>query len=296
MDVAKNLNAFVEEMSASMGAGAAVLTLQTTSANYSQGAEVTGTLLLEGGVVAQHIESLVVKLQEYRKRGRYYCWETLNEVMLAVNLNSEPGQTQKYAFRLPIPQAAFLSPNPYSAQVAADADILWAVNPRMSVFVTITPQSEIMTLDTAMQQSGFLPRQSNFAPMYGPESSIVSKSYQAPDTLHTQITGATLELSIEAEHVSGHLMLNHAETKLKDFLRAAMGEDKQYFPIKIATADLQGEAGAANAGTMLKEMLNQALILPNNEANWMLRASSPPPETGETLLRAAYTTLETNPE
>ena len=280
----------------------ATLILKVDSTNAPQGEEIVGVALLTGGAVPQQKRRLVIQLKELHQTGDSSEWKTISEVVVAVNFDISPGQTREFAFRLPVPSKARLSSSNSGTQVTVDTNLRLIGRAGACVNVKVTPPPEIMALDAALQQLGFAPKQYNFAPVVPflpPRAShirLVTKFYHAPPALSEQTTGITLQLALDAKHAVGQLILNHPKSNLQDILRAAMGENKQIFPVEIPRSLLIGKTGELEARTVLRNLLNQALILPDNQANWMLRPSAPPPDAANTLLRAADATLETNPE
>ncbi len=281
--------------------GRAALILGVNSVNAPQGEEIVGTVLLKGGAVPQQKRLLVIRLKELHQNGDSSEWKTISEVVTAY-FDLAPGQTREVPFRLSIPFKARLSSTSNGTRVTADTNLRLVAKTGVSVNVKVTPPLEIMALDTALQQLGFVSRQYNFVPVIpflpslASRKRLVTKFYHAPSALAEQTTGVTLQLALDASHVAGQLILNHPKSNLPSVLRAAMGENKQIFPIEMPRNLLSGGNSVKEARTSLRSLLNQALIMPDNQANWMLRASAPPPDAGNTLLRAADSTLETNPE
>lgn len=295
----------IDEWLARVGVGAAVLTMQLESDTFSRGTVIEGTLTLEGGAVEQHIEQLLVRLSEYHQAGKSSHWEELGKGEVIGAITIAPGEVQQYPFAMPVPartrmttQAGFYDK---STQITADADILWAINPRAQMYVTIAPEPEFMLLDTAMRRLGFASPTQRFDSIITPALfqsnefiGKVQKTYTAPTTLQQQITDATLLLYIEDGHVCGSLLLNHREERLADYLKAMVGGDKEVFPLQIPRGQLQGPQSLETATAIIQEMLEQTLILPDNEKRWLLRASDNPHAGADSLLRPAAPNPETH--
>lgn len=297
----------INEFMACIGVGAATLTLELKRDTFSRGSAVEGTLTLEGGTVEQHIERLIVSLQEYRQGGKNSYWVPLNQIAIAQNITITPQEMQQFTFQLPIPASTHLTTSigfqEKTTLVAAEADILWAVNPRTGISVQITPEPEILVMDIAMGHLGFTEMRDTFEerPQLFPSltnasGNILQKTYVAPPAIEEQITHATLQLGVEYGWVRGRLLLNRTEIHLADYLKAMVGGDKEEFSIDIPSERLQNPQGPATAVTIIQEMLNRALILPDNEQNWLLRASSNPDTGADILLRPAGSQPESHVE
>jgi hypothetical protein len=289
----------IDEFMARIGVGAAMLTLKLEAGAFPRGGVIEGILTLEGGAVEQRIERLLVKLHEYRQSGKSSYWAQLNEIEIAKDVTIGPHQVQTFLVQLPVPAATHLTTNnagfhDSTTKVVAEADILWAVNPHTSIHVKIIPEPEILILDTTMAYLGFTSPVQSFVtlPQLFPSQADkltgkVQKTYTAPSDLQEQITHATLRLYLEESWVRGSLFLNHREHRLADYLKAMVGGDEEEFPIDIPCEHLQDPQDIATAVSILQEILNRALILPDNEKNWLVRASSNPDTGADILLRPA---------
>lgn len=239
-----------------------MLTLKLPQTRFSHGGTIAGTLVLEGGVVEQHIERLFVKFLEYHPAGKNSYWETVEKVVVAEDILVAPHQVQEYAFRLPVPDTAHITTSDYtrnSTVIAAEADILWAINPSANIDVQITPDTEILVLDAAMSALGFTATHKFFSEPFNRTLRAVQRTYTAPDSLQDHITDATLQVHSEVGKVSGRLVLNHREIHLADYIKALVGPDKEKLPLEIASEQLLGEQGLAVATTLLQQMLTHAL-------------------------------------
>jgi hypothetical protein len=290
----------MDVLMARIGVGTATLTLKLKTDTFPRASTIDGILTLEGGTVEQPIARLIVKLMEYRQAGKSSHWVQLNQSEVVEDISIAPQEMQKYTFQLPVPASTRLTTNAAflnnTTRVVAEADILWAVNPRTQVDVHITPEPEILILDSAMRRLGFTsPIQAFETPLSVflfsfPEDAFngtVQKTYSAPSSLQEQITHATLQLHIEQGWVQGRLLLNRREIHLTDYWKAMTGGDKEEFPIEVSCERLRNKEGLATAVTIVREILDRTLILPDNEKNWLLRASHNPDTGADSLLRPA---------
>jgi sporulation-control protein spo0M len=253
---------FIEELMARIGVGTAVLTLKIQQTRFSHGDSIEGTLVLEGGAVEQHIERLFVKFLEYQQAGKNSYWETVEKITVAEAILVAPHQVQEYAFRLPVPDTAHITTSDYtsnSTMIAAEADILWAINSSANVDVQITPDPEILVLDAAMGALGFTSTHKFFSEPLNRTLRAVQRTYIAPASLQDQISDATLQVHNEEGQVCGRLVLNHREIHLNDYIKAIFGLDKAKLPLKISSEQLLGDQGMTIATTLLQQMLTQAL-------------------------------------
>lgn len=252
----------LEEMMARIGVGTAMLTLKLPHTRFFHGDKIEGTLLLEGGAVEQHIERLLVMVSEYHAAGKNSHWITVNRIAVTAAIVIAPHQAQEYAFQLPVPDTAHITTGDYTAnstRIVAEADILWAVNPSVQVDVEITPDPEILALDTAMSALGFTPTRQLFSEPMNRSLNAVQRTYLAPAALQDRITDATLQVHKGEGKVRGRLVLNHREIHLADYIKAIVGGDKEKLPLEIPSEQLLGDQGIALATTLLQQMLTHAL-------------------------------------
>lgn len=271
---------------ASIGIDSALLTLKLNSEYFSRGGVLEGKIKLEGGVIQQRIEKITVKLAELQQKGEDANWKTLSEAEFTGRIDIMPQETQERYFRLPIPDDTPITKGNYvtrSVKLMAEADILWAVNPRTYLNVRIVPEPEILILDVALRGLGFAEMRDDFSVGRLASDGMVKRIYDAPTALEDQITRAVLEVSVSGKHVRGHLALHRRAVHFTDYLKATVGGDREVFPINLSVEQLRGEKGIATATAFFQGILDQALILPTNEKNWLLRSSTNP-DTGETSL------------
>ncbi|MCW3095679.1 MAG: sporulation protein [Chthonomonadaceae bacterium] len=253
---------FLEEFMARIGVGTATLTLKLQKTQFFHGDTIEGSLILEGGAVEQHVERFLVMLSEYHAAGKNSYWKTVTTVDVTEAVLIAPHQVQEYAFQLPVPDVAHITTSDYAAnstRIVAEADILWAVNPSVSVDVQITPDPEILVLDAAMNALGFTTTHQLFSEPMNPSLKAVQKTYIAPSSLQDQITDATLQVHNGEGKLSGRLILNHRELHLADYVKAIVGGDKEKLPLEIPSEQLLGEQGLTLATAILQQMLDQAL-------------------------------------
>ena len=102
-------------------------------------------------------------------------------------------------------------------------------------------------------------------------SNSIAKTYDPPHSLRDQLNHVTLTLAVEHGEVVGKWVLSHTAHNLKERLSALAGHERQEIPLQIPCRDLRDSEGNPRpygAVPVLKQILDQALILPDNEQTW----------------------------
>lgn len=295
----------LEQLLAAVGVGATQLTLALDAGVWPRGARITGSVLLEGGAVDQQIKSLAVRLEEYISHGKSSEWKRRDEEILACPRDSHPGMRAQIPFSLRVPEDARLSQSHVSHvsqvwRVSVEADILWAVNPRASLPVTVVPHYEVTAVQRALEKRGFEKTgvYLDFAMRESPDTVVAY--YRAPAALREQIDGASLHLRVHGAHVFGRLILNLHQHSVGEHLLALVGGDREEHGFELLRSELLNQKGgprSEGAGAMLDDMLAQALIVPGNEnAKTLLRPASGPPADSRSLLRPAESHGDASPD
>lgn len=253
---------FLEKFRVSIGVGMAVLILKLHKTCFLRGDTIEGTLTLEGGSLEQHIKRLFVTLSEYHDAGKNSHWETLDRVTAAEAILIAAHQAHEYTFRLTIPYTARITTSdhtPNSTQVVAEADILWSVNPSANFDIQITPDPEILVLDTALGVLGFTAVNEFFSSPVDRTLGAVQRTYTVRASLQDQITDVTLKVHVAEGQCCGILLLNHREIHPVDYLKAVVGADKEQVPFEILSEHLLGGQGLTFATTLLQQLLAATL-------------------------------------
>ncbi len=283
----------IEQLLASVGVGAATLTLQVDSAVCPRGGEIEGRLALEGGDVEQRIESLTVRLIERYSQGKGTAEKVRDQQIVSKRFLYDPCVKTTVSFRFRLPDDARLTRKTSADgwRVAAEADILWAINPRANVDLEVVPHHEVTAVQLALERLGFA-RTSVYLEFALPESpDTIVRYYKAPPHLREQIDGASLHLRVLEDYVHGRLILNRRQHSVGERLLAMVGADREEHELMIVRQDLlNAEGGPRYEGATkpIEDVLNRSLILPENvEERTLLRPTAGPPPGANSLLRPA---------
>jgi hypothetical protein len=173
-------------------------------------------------------------------------------------------------------------------RLEADAGILWATNPRAKLYLEIVAQPEATAVQQALGWLGFEAVASAFH-WSEPADHVLRKDYSPRSSLRDQLDGATLDLPVDEENVSGNLALNRKQQTIAERVNALFGGDRVDCPLLLARCDLKDEEGQARperAVDPLRQALADAVALPGDMSRRLLRATSAP-EADNTLLRPA---------
>jgi hypothetical protein len=264
-----------------------------------RGSIVIGEVRLEGGAVAQHVNLLSVKLVDHLSGNRSEV-RLLDERVVAGNLNVEPGSHHSFPYQLELPDdAAIRSVVSTGCRIDADADISWAVNPRCSVNLNVTPHLEVQAIHSAMRKLGFMKNHAALpvAFSYGDRSRQTPRSYRPPMELAELMDGVIITLEVLEDKVVGHLYFDPKETSVGEKLRAIVSVDYRSFGIDFRRTELLMPSGKPNpegAIPRLKEVIEDSRIRFAEENSHLLRPADAPKE--EILLRSASATKPSNPE
>lgn len=278
-----------QQLMASVGVGSTTLFLRATERTVHPGDTAMGTLKLTGGDVAQDINTLTVSLIKVTSNGQQTQQHTINSEILATGLHIEPHSAQTFSWAFPIPDNAARG----SYIVAANADISHAVNPHDSLGLTGSLHREFFAIDQAMKQLGFV-RAGDLQPGLRHDVHAV---YYPPRALKEQIQTVELRLSV-GTGITGKLILSYVGKSAGEQVKSFFGINAQEFPLEFHRVELvnaEREMTPQGAVPLLKKVLAESLILPDNQANWMLRASQAAPTSSGELLRPASETGATKP-
>jgi sporulation-control protein len=283
----------IDQLLAAVGVGSAQVELRLDAGVWPRGGELTGMLVLNGGVVAQNIESLTVRLEELVTQGKSSEWKRRGEQILGRRFATMPGQRSVLPFKLRIPEDARIttSKSMLTWRVAVEADILWALNPRADVRIDVAAHHEVTAVQRALERIGFATTNVyvDFALRESPDTVVTY--YKAPPNVREQIDGASLHARVFGAFVHGRLILNRHQHSVGEHLLALVGADREEFPFQIPRDALLNPKGGPNgkgAAPALQDILSRALVLPSNvDQKTLLRAATGPPSEAMSLLRPA---------
>lgn len=282
----------VKKLLAYCGIGGAEIDVQIPDVKQHRGSRIVCTVTLHGGTVAQTIKRLDVRLACHAANNKQRLG-TLETHTLAEKLRLEAGQTEQFSCGLELPRDLSLGLNICTIQTTVKMNAL--LLPYSNIGLYILPEREFYAVAQAMVQLGFYlknPLAQSWA------SGIITTNYLPPESLQDQIASAELHLHADDDCLEGHLLLDASEKSLAQKLKAFLGKNRLSIPITFARRRLLDEAGSMTpegAVPVLKKALAESLILPDNAAQWMLRASVAPPIDTDELLRPAKGTGDTIP-
>lgn len=121
-----------------------------------------------------------------------------------------------------------------------------------------------------------------------PPEQVVTR-YHPPRELLEQLEEAILTVRVNHGRAVGELSLNPRETSLREKLKALTVTEYQVFPLLFEPDELltmDGHPDMEAALPRLREILEEALVLPDNERNRLLRRASGTDRTrSDSLLR-----------
>jgi hypothetical protein len=275
----------IEQLLASIGIGAAILQLRVNGKRFIRGAELQGALMLEGGDVAQRIDTLSVAL---RAPGTAVVRQ-----VLASNIVVEPVSRHEFSFRFVIPEDTYLPELHYRGRhhlghvrIVAEADIEWAANPRASVDIEVVEQPEIVAVQEALRALGFRAVDSPYIPG---KMDMVHTAYMPPRARMNRISAAALDIRMSGTEVEGSLQLRLQQPTLLDEVKSLAEVSRVECPFTIPRSALTDEAGrsrAEGAVAQLRKILGDVLGGADDGSRRLLRATDAP-DTPGMLLRPA---------
>lgn len=278
---------------ASLGVGGTKITLTGLEHTYPRGSTIEGSVLVEGGAVTQYIQTLTLRLNEIIPSGKSTETKTHDTIVPASLLKIEPHSSQTYSFILLLPNDASIYPeSPLGTrgwQVTAEADIAWALNPRVASPLHVIPHPEVKAVQEAVKLLGFRVTglYIDFARVLTPDTIV--QYYTAPAAYAEQLDGASLHLRVGMDYVEGRFILNWREHSLADRMKALVGGDREELLLLVPRKEtLRGKKVPHPPGVLpyLKALLEKAHVYPDSEAQHLVRAASAPEGT-TTLLRPA---------
>jgi len=281
-----------ENLLASVGVGAATLTLELGTRTFPRGAQIHGALRLEGGSVEQHIYTLTVKLGEFWGSKRIPTRSVLLTEVLGQEIVVAAREDLTFPFAFQVPDDALLSSSQSGCYLEAVADIFWSVNPGARIDLNVVPHRELLAIHGAMRMLGFSEAE------WDDMLSVITYSH-IPEGLRQQLNGVALRLKIEEDYVTGRLLLDRSEYGLVERLRAFAGHDREEHDVLIPRQELldaQGQPFPTGASPYLNDIFEAALVMPGNDRKWLLRGASKPEDAEETLLRPAVRGEDIRPD
>jgi hypothetical protein len=277
----------LSQILAALGFGMARIDVRVDRAIHPRGTEVTGTVEVTGGIAAQTIRALSVKLEEFWYNGNSTQSRSLAEIVVADGLKIVPRGKHSFPFRLRVPDKVLISKaglfsSAAGGRLVACAEIDRAMNPRRSVELTISLHREVQALFAGMQALGFTECGAGFTiTVKAPPPGQTVSHYHPPNRLSDQLEGAVLVAQVDGGKTTGELNLNLRETTLRDKMKALMVTQYHSLPLSIEPGVLlmpDGQPSLEAARQVLRELLEEALVLPDNEKNRLLRPTTAPVE------------------
>jgi len=276
-----------EKMLASVGIGAAKMTVQIEEAILPRGSELHGTIALVGGNVPQHIEQIIVSVgyTTVVLVGKVVVpiYHEMAKTVVAEVFDIAPEQTQTLPFAITVPDNA-----PNGLTLSAQADIPGAVDPRATIQLELTASLEMLAVHDALQQLGFEAK-SELRP-HSLYAGRFTANYAAPAELRAAVENVLLWLKREEVNFVGALEINHQEHSFADAVKSLVRQDRTQSPLSFAWDDLYDankQPRSEHLASLLKTAFESALKLPDEEKATLLRASFPPDVSDELLRPAA---------
>jgi hypothetical protein len=279
------------------GVGSASVSLRIHTVEHHRNSEIFATVTVRGGRVAQQL----VRLEARLMRGSTPV--TLSDIsnvevmletqILAERLRIEAGRTYQFPCRFFLPSNLPLGQKTCMLRVVLKLNSLMYPYDESSLY--ILPEREFYSVAQAMGRLGFSlknPLAQSWA------SGIITTEYFPAEEVHDQIQSAELHLHATATHLQGNLLLEASEKSLAERFKAFLGKNRLSIPVSFERNKLLDESGKMTpegAVPIIRKALAASLILPDNQAQWMLRASEAPPTDTDELLRPAKETGTTLP-
>jgi hypothetical protein len=296
--------------------GGAQLNLSVESLQVPRGTAIKGRLVVIGGDIEQSIHNLVLTLIQIEERQQIvtttdssgntqtstqtqYVSHELTALSYGV-VQVLPQKTEEFFFEIPIPREAYRN---RKTMLMAQAVIAWAVDPKVSVDIEILADPELASFYSALNRLGFT---------YNPHNIRIGKilshpmercAFHAPPMLAQQFDGVITAFGVfpspsGGSVLKGDLIINRAEQNFTDRLKALVGGDLVAIPLEIPSTILchpeTQEPTPEGAIPSISMALESAKIALPSEKDWLLRASSAPPE--KHLLRPATYIPDHHPE
>jgi sporulation-control protein spo0M len=304
----------IQRLLARLGIGSAELEVALDAAAHPRGSSVLGTIRLRGGDVAQRIDTLTVALCQYAASGKQVS--RLAECVPAAWIDVPPLSTQTFPFTLPIPDDAYLTAghgfgrkHDRSGFLVAEADIRWAVNPKVTAALNIVPHREMTAIWEAMRQLGFV-QEGDVGSLWSESmaatalnlshllSNAISQTFVPVGEMRDRIDHVTLTLAVERGALFAKWSLHRATHNLKERLGALAGADKLDADLEFPCRDLRDRDGKPTAAAvlpLLQRLVASALVRPDADRQSLLRGADSPGIAPDALLRPAGHAPTTRP-
>ena len=280
---------FVDSIGAAFGFGAVSLTIETENGVQYRGEPVRCLVRVFGGRVPQTIISITVNLRNYRINGQSVNYTTLDTQTFVDVEKIMPGEMREISCVLRLPDEASLTvKHQAGVRIDAEAKILYGVMRRRALSLDVEPHRECFLLTSAMSALGF-PLRSRFVEVPN-QGRTVRAGFSIRPELQDQADSVELYAVVSGQWLRGRMVLHTHRASVGDYLKAAVGLQKQSVAFEIPRNALRTPDEFANLKhgmNALRETLAQALILPEHAAGWMLRASQAPEIGKDELLRPA---------
>ena len=275
-----------EKMLASVGVGAAKMTVHLEEATQPRGSELRGTVELLGGNVPQHVEGIVISVGYttviVAGKAVVPIYHEVAKTVISKSFDIAPNQTESIPFALAVPETA-----PNGLTLSAQADVPGAVDPRAVIQLELSASLEMLAVHDALLHLGFEAK-SELRPhrLY---AGRFTANYAAPAELRAAVENGSIWLKREDVNIVGALEINHEERSFADAVKSLARQDRTQSPLSFAWDEIY-EADAQprreHLASLLKSAFVSALKLPDEEKATLLRASFPPDVSSE-LLRPA---------
>jgi|GEM_PF-3930055 len=287
-----------DNIGAAFGIGEVTLTLETETKVHSRGEPVRCLVRVFGGKVPQKITVLKVTLRNYRSDGKNFYFTTFDHKTVVDLEKIATGEMREIPLVFHLPDAASLTRKHTSGvRLDVEAKILRGVMRRHGIYLNVEPHRECSVLTAAMNALGFA-QKTRFeeAPKQG---NIVRGVFDIRRELQDQADRIELFIGVSGVWVEGKMILHVHKSSVGDYLKAAVGLQKQSVTFQIPRSTLQTVSSFANiqnAINSLRDTLAHALILPEHATGWMLRPSQAPEIGKDELLRPVATATPTDAE
>ena len=278
-----------DSIGASFGIGGITLALETETKVHPRGEPVRCLVRVFGGKVPQKITVLKVTLTNYYVEGQNATVKAYDHKTVVDLEKIEAGEMREIALTLSLPDEASLTHKHTSGvRLDAEAKILRGVMRRHSINLNVEPHRECNVLTAAMNALGFA-QKTRFEASSN-KGNTVRAVFDIRRELQDQADSIELFVGIVGTWVKGIMILHVHKSSVGDYLKAAVGLQKQSVTFQIPRSSLQSPdsfANLQNAINSLRDTLAHALILPEHAAGWMLRPSQAPEISKDELLRPA---------
>ena len=229
-------------LGAMLGMGAAVVELEIAEAQVFRGNDVSGAVVLAGGRVSQRVRKVTVELFEYwitgHGKNRSYHQRCHQRLVLGEFVPIDPNQSERYAFRLTVPDDARCTRRREGWEVRAEAHIPWSVDSRSSAPIRVMPHAEVLAVQRATRDL------LRFQPLeWDGSRQEVYYNFRAPNEIRHAVDGLSLRMTVVDDAVDVIIDVNKQERNQRQHRSSLIGGGHERTPLRIPRSELITKRG-----------------------------------------------------